>query len=79
MYKEIEIETALGRLVTLVIECSYNQPSFGGNYEGIDHEELGDDYSIEKIYLNDVDVTGRINRFCKKLFCKLEDKINESN
>ena len=77
MFKDVEIETALGRSVTLVIECSYNQPTTGGNYEGFDYEELGNDYSIDKIYLNDVDVTGRIIRFCKGLFSKLEDKINE--
>ena len=79
MWKDVEIETALGLSVTLVVECSYNQPDTGGNYEGFDYEELGDDYSIEKIYLNDIDVTGRIKRFCKKRFEEIEKKINESN
>lgn len=60
-------------------ECEYNPPFIGGSYEGREFERLGDDYTLTNVYLNGVDVTDRIQRFCNGLFDKLQELVNELN
>jgi len=77
MTRTITIETNCQQ-IELDVECSYNPSDTGGSYEGRDYEQLGDDYSVRRILRNGIDITDRIEKFCKGLFERIESHINEN-
>lgn len=78
MIRDVTIETRTGNQVEFQVECSYNPPDTGGSYEGREYEQLGDDYSVDSVYRNGIDVTNRLERFCKGLVARIDEIINQS-
>lgn len=73
----IELESATGQIVEFECEMTYTPPHRGGSYYG-HHEELGDQWSVDRIYRNGVDVTNRLERLAKKAYALICEQAEAS-
>lgn len=74
----VELESGRGQILEFECEMTYEPAHRGGSYYG-HHEELGDQWSVDRIYRNGVDVTKRIERLAKKAYKLICENAEASN
>lgn len=78
MTRYVTIETKSGQEIEFEVECVYNPAFSGGGCSELGYESRGDDYTVENVYRNGVEVTDRLKKFCKGLVERIDEIINES-
>lgn len=78
MIRYVTIETSCGQQVDFEVECYYTPAYDGGGCLEKGYESRGDDYTVETVYRNGIDVTQRLKKFCNGLVERIDEIINES-